>query len=37
MQVPVSEGDFAGAQRIAMRVQGDRNPANNGIFYLLAS
>ena len=26
---------FAGSQRIAMRVQGDPLPANNGVFYLL--
>lgn len=26
---------FAGAQRIAVRVQGDPVPANNGVFYLL--
>jgi RHS repeat-associated protein len=26
---------FAGAQRVAMRVQGDPNTANNGIFYFL--
>ena len=27
---------FAGAQRVAVRVQGDSVPANNGVFYLLA-
>jgi RHS repeat-associated protein len=26
---------YAGAQRVAMRVQGDSEPANNGVFYLL--
>ncbi len=26
---------YAGGQRVAMRVQGDSTPANNGVFYLL--
>jgi RHS repeat-associated protein len=30
-----SGGDFAGTQRVAMRVQGDPNPSNNGVFYFL--
>jgi RHS repeat-associated protein len=30
-----SGGDFAGTQRVAMRVQGDPTPGNNGVFYFL--
>jgi hypothetical protein len=34
-RLPVRSGASTIAQRVAMRVQGDPNPANNGIFYFL--